>query len=178
MTLTSQGGTTIGKYKYLGASMGMRKSPCDIFKFQRNSKVSFSKAFNRIDHNIIVTILGDLNIPTCALRLVISYLSGRNMCVRYNCAESAEQHIPGGGPQGGLLTVILFDLQVNLAGAPCPIYPTIPIGTAGPEPDPVQLGPLPLCHATPKTMKKKYVDDLTLLETVDLKSALPSDRTT
>ena len=73
------------------------------------------------------------------------------MCVRYNGAESAEQHIPGGGPQGGL------------AGAPCPIYPTIPIGTAGPEPDPVQLGPLPLCHETQKTMKKKYVDDLTLL---------------
>ena len=29
--------------------------------------VDFSKAFNRIDHNVIVTILGNLNIPTCAL---------------------------------------------------------------------------------------------------------------
>jgi hypothetical protein len=36
--------------------------------------VDFSKAFNRIDQNIIVTILADLNIPTCALRLIISYL--------------------------------------------------------------------------------------------------------
>ena len=88
--------------------------------------VDFSKAFNRIDHNVIVTILGDLNIPTCALRLVISYLSERKMCVRYNGAESAEQLIPCCGPQGGLLTVILFDLQVNLAGAPCPIYPLLP----------------------------------------------------
>ena len=79
--------------------------------------VDFSKAFNRIDHNVIVTILGDLNIPTCALRLIISYLSNRRMCVRYKGAESDEQDIPGGGPQGGLLTVILFDLQVNLAGA-------------------------------------------------------------
>ena len=83
--------------------------------------MDFSKAFNRIDHNVIVTILGNPNIPTCALRLTISYLSGRKMCVRYNGATSADQAIPGGGPQGGLLTVLLFDLQVNLAGAPCPI---------------------------------------------------------
>ena len=34
--------------------------------------VDFSKAFNRIDHNIITTILSDLNVPTCALRLIIS----------------------------------------------------------------------------------------------------------
>ena len=79
--------------------------------------VDFSKAFNRIDHNVIVTILANLNIPTCALRLIISYLSDRKMCVRFNGAVSTEQDIPGGGPQGGLLTVLLFDLQVNLAGA-------------------------------------------------------------
>ena len=34
--------------------------------------VDFSKAFNRMSHNKIVTILSDLNIPTCALRLIIS----------------------------------------------------------------------------------------------------------
>jgi hypothetical protein len=90
--------------------------------------VDFSKAFNRIDHNVIVTILSDLNIPTCALRLIMSYLSQRKMCVRYNGAESTEQDIPGGGPQGGLLTVIFFDLQVNLTGAPCPILSQIPPG--------------------------------------------------
>ena len=46
--------------------------------------VDFSKAFNRIDHNVIVTILSDLNVPTCALRLIMSYLENRRMCVRYN----------------------------------------------------------------------------------------------
>jgi hypothetical protein len=134
--------------------------------------VDFSKAFKRIDHNVIVTILADLNIPTCALRLIISYLSNRKMCVRYNGAESAEQDIPGGGPQGGLLTVILFDLQVNLAGAACPIYRVLPLGFAGPEPDPPENVPLPLCHSKDKTMKKKYVDDLSLLESIDLKATL------
>ena len=132
--------------------------------------VDFSKAFNGIDHNVIVTILSDLNIPTCALRLIISYLSQRKMCVRFNGAESAEQDIPGGGPQGGLLTVIFFDLQVNLAGAPCPIPTLLPLGHEGPEPDPQLAGPPPLCHLKENTLKKKYVDDLSLLEAIKLRS--------
>ena len=134
--------------------------------------VDFSKAFNRIDHNTIVTILSDLNIPTCALRLIMSYLSDRKMCVRFNGAESSEQDIPGGGPQGGLLTVILFDLQVNFAGAPCPLPQLLPAGIEGPDLGPLQAGPLPLCHQNEKILKKKYVDDLSFLEAIDLKSTL------
>ena len=134
--------------------------------------VDFSKAFNRIDHNILVTILADLNIPTCALRLIVSYLSNRKMCVRYNGAESVEQHIPGGGPQGGLLTVIFFNLQLNKAGAPCPLPPQVLHGQAGPEPDPCIAGPLPPCHIKKRIKKKKYVDDLSLLESLNLKTAL------
>ena len=132
--------------------------------------VDFSKAFNRIDHNVIVTILSDLNIPTCALRLITSYLSNRRMCVRYNGATSSEQVIPGGGPQGGLLTVLLFNLQVNLAGAPCPLFPALPSLLCEPQQQP--QGPLPQCHQHHKTNKKKYVDDLSMLEKVNLKSAL------
>ena len=134
--------------------------------------VDFSKAFNRMDHNTLVTILSDLNIPTCALRLIMSYLSGRKMCVRYDGAVSVEQDIPGGGPQGGLLTVILFNLQVNLAGSPCPVPPTIPPLHAGPEPAQLPVGPAPLCHNVDKKMKKKYVDDLSLLEAINLRLAL------
>ena len=103
--------------------------------------VDFSKAFNRIDHNVIITILANLNVLTCALCLIVSYLSQRRMCVRYNGAESDKQRIPGGGPQGGLLTVILFNLQVNLAGAACPVPTLLPVGHAGPEPQPEQAGP-------------------------------------
>ena len=132
--------------------------------------IDFSKAFNRIDHNIIVTILSDLNVPTCALRLIMSYLSSRRMCVRYNGAVSDEQEIPGGGPQGGLLTVLLFDLQVNLAGYPCPVQPlSSPSSVHGPPPCPITAEPLPLCHKANKILKKKYVDDLTLLEALNLR---------
>ena len=68
--------------------------------------------------------------------------------------------------------MLLFDLQVNLAGAPCPLDPLLPLDVEGPEPDPLQVGPLPLCHKVENTLKKKYVDDLTLLESIDLQSSL------
>ena len=90
-----------------------------IFKHLDNNKdnpsavlgvtVDFSKAFNRMSHNTIITILADLNIPTCALRLIVSYLSRRNMM--------GLSLVKGVGPQGTLLNVLLFILQVNLAGA-------------------------------------------------------------
>ena len=94
------------------------------------------------------------------------------MCVRLNGAVSGDQPIPGGGPQGGLLTVLLFDLQVNLAGYPCPVQPPRPLRVHGPEP--ALVGPLPPCHQTGKTLKKKYVDDLSLLEKIQLQVLVPA----
>ena len=94
------------------------------------------------------------------------------MCVRYHGAELDEQAIPGGGPQGGLLTVLFFDLQVNLAGAPCPTARVLPVGVLGPKPAQTLHGPLPPCHQPKKINKKKYVDDLSMLERIDLKTAL------
>ena len=123
-----------------------------------------------MDHNVIITILSGLNIPTCALHLIMFYLSQHKMCVRYNGAESGQQDTPGGGPQG--LAVILFDLQFNLAGAPCKIPSLLPGGTASPEPTPQQAGPLALCHIKDKSLKKNYVDDLTFLESINLRLSL------
>ena len=134
--------------------------------------VDFSKAFNRMEHNTIITILSDLNIPTCALRIIISYLSNRSLCIRYHGAVSSDRDMPGGGPQGTLLIVLLFILQVNLAGAPCSVPRTLPDGVAGPEPNPVVDSPLALCHLTEKTEDKKFVDDLTMMEVVNLKENL------
>ena len=136
------------------------------------TSVDFRKAFNRMSHNKIVTILSDLNIPTCALRLIISYLSNRSMCVRFHGAVSSEKSMPGGGPQGTLLIVLLFILQVNHAGAPCAIKPCLPPGVSGPEPNPEQVPDLQPCHTIGTTENKKYVDDLTFLEVVKLKDNL------
>ena len=45
------------------------------------------------------------------------------MCVRYKTAVSSFEKCPGGGPQGGLLTGLLFCLQVRKAGSPCKLAP-------------------------------------------------------
>ena len=66
-------------------------------------------------HSDILCNLCALNVPSCAVKLIHSYLTRRSMCVRYMGAQSSFKNCPGGGLQGGLLTGILFILQVNKA---------------------------------------------------------------
>ena len=75
--------------------------------------VDLSKAFNRLEHGKLLSMLYDMGVPTCALRLLKSYLTGRRMRVHFNGAVSGEYELWGGGPQGGLLTVLLFNLYSN-----------------------------------------------------------------
>ena len=124
---------------------------------------------------ILVTLLSDLNIPTCALRLIISYLSNRSMVTTFNGKVSGSQHLCGGGPQGSLLIVLLFILEVNKAGDPSPRVdenPVLPPGQYGPHPEPVYNQPVQLCQQPEKTDKKLYIDDLTELEAISLKTSL------
>ena len=81
--------------------------------------VDFSKAFNRMLHSDMLCYLDALNVPKCATKLIKSYLTRRTMCVKYKGKLSSFQSCPGGGPQGGLLTGVLFIIQVNKAGSPC-----------------------------------------------------------
>ena len=86
--------------------------------------IDYSKAFNRMSHSDILCNLSELNVPPCATKLIQSYLTGRAMCVRYKGVASTFKRCPGSGPQGGLLTGVLFILQINKAGKPCSIQPS------------------------------------------------------
>jgi hypothetical protein len=46
--------------------------------------VDYSKAFNRIDHNLLVTKLSDMGVPGWLLSIVMAFLNDRSMIVRYN----------------------------------------------------------------------------------------------
>ena len=81
--------------------------------------IDYSKAFNRMLHSQILIDLEAVKVPPCAIKLIKSYLSQRSMCVKFNGATSSFQDCPGGGPQGGLLTGVLFFLHINKAGSPC-----------------------------------------------------------
>ena len=78
--------------------------------------VDFSKAFNRQDHSIIITKLSDMGVQPWLLKLVISFLSNRKMVVRYKGEVSSIKELPGGGPQGALLGLLLFLVLVTDIG--------------------------------------------------------------
>ena len=54
-----------------------------------------------------------MGVPVCALRLLRSYLTGRTMRVHLADAVSDVYELWGGEPQGGLLTVLLFNINSN-----------------------------------------------------------------
>ena len=60
--------------------------------------VDFSKAFNRQDHDILITKLNDMKVPGWLLKIVIAFLTNRKMVVRYQGAISGVKNLPGGGP--------------------------------------------------------------------------------
>ena len=78
--------------------------------------VDYSKAFNRMDHNTLITILSDMGVPGWLLKLVIAFLSERSMILRYKGACSSRMPLPGGGPQGTILGLFLFLILINYAG--------------------------------------------------------------
>jgi hypothetical protein len=78
--------------------------------------VDFSKAFNRQNHNILITKLSDMGCPSWLLRIVMAFLTNRSMVVRYKGARSSSKALPGGGRQGTLLGLLLFLVLINDAG--------------------------------------------------------------
>ena len=123
--------------------------------------VDFSKAFNRINHNTIITILSDMGVPGWLLNIVIGFLSDRELILRYNGMSSKRKRLPGGGPQGTKLGLLLFLILINAAGYPhleknLGMKVTKNIG---------KRAPLVKTHM-------KYVDDLSLAQAIDLRKCL------
>ena len=124
--------------------------------------VDFSKAFNRQNHNLLVTKLSDMGVPGWLLKIVIAFLSDRRMQVRYKGKVSGVKSLPGGGPQGTLLGLLLFIVLINDVGF---------------EGQKNNAGEMVTCKRKMKTANQihlKYVDDLTLAEAIDLPKNLVS----
>ena len=123
--------------------------------------VDFQKAFNKIDHNVIITILSEMGVPGWLLRIVAGFLTDRDLIVRHKGCSSSRQSLPGGGPQGTRLGLLIFLILINGAG-----FTNLEkhMGVKISE----KLNkrtPIPYTHM-------KYIDDMSLAESVNLKEAL------
>ena len=78
--------------------------------------VGFQKAFNRINHNLIITKPSDMGVPGWLLAIVAAFLKDRRMLVRYKGKQSNIKSLPAGGTQGTLLGLLLFIILINDAG--------------------------------------------------------------
>ena len=83
-----------------------------------NLLADWSKAFNKVNHNIIMRILLALKVPQWLLRLILSYLQNRKMILRFRNCCSDPLCLNGGCPQGTLIGVILYILYINPIGFP------------------------------------------------------------
>ena len=60
--------------------------------------VDISKAFNWVDHSLVIQDLFDMHTPVWLLKIVFSYLTERSMVLTFNSAKSTQKSLPGGGP--------------------------------------------------------------------------------
>ena len=89
------------------------KYALDQGKVVRVLLIDFKKAFDSINHNIMMKKLQGCGISGPLLRLLESYLQERIQYVQLNKSKSKTRSITYGVPQGSLLGPRLFSLYVN-----------------------------------------------------------------
>ena len=104
--------------------------------------VDLSKAFNRVDHCLVIQDLFDMHTPSWLLKIIVSYLSDRSMILKYNGEYSSRKLLRGGGPQGAYLGGLIFIVKYNGAF----LRPPIPRNVVG-------------IVTKSKSEKDKYVND-------------------
>ena len=122
--------------------------------------IDFSKAFNRQNHNILITKLSDMGVPGWLLRIVMAFLKDRKMQVNYKGKSSSIKSLPGGGPQGTILALLLFIVLINDIGFEGQLN---------------NVGEVITCKRKMKMINEihlKYVDDFTLAEAINLPEKL------
>ena len=90
--------------------------------FIRSCLVDFSKAFDTISHNILISKLRLLNVPPILLNWCASFLRNRQQRVKVQNVKSGWNLINGGVPQGTKLGPLFFLVMINDLTTTVPMY--------------------------------------------------------
>ena len=126
--------------------------------------IDISKGFNLIAHNEVITRISDMGCPGWLTKILMSYLSGRTLQIRWQDKMSRKMPLNSGSGQGTILGLLFFVVIFNGAG------PKPPLEKIGVSITQTRRSRKPL-----KPGKKKWVDDCTLTAHVRLSALLVPD---
>ena len=89
----------------------------------RSCLIDFSKAFDRIDHNILLHKLQLLNVPPVLLNWCAHFLRDRQLRVKLGNSISTWKPVQAGVPQGTKIGPVFFLVMINDLSATLPQYP-------------------------------------------------------
>ena len=75
--------------------------------------IDLSKAFDKINHDLLIAKLKAYGFSREALKLMKSYLKNRKQKVQINNKFSSERDVIAGVPQGSIDSPLLFNLFIN-----------------------------------------------------------------
>ena len=75
--------------------------------------IDLSKAYNRGSHVQVIQDLYDMHVPGWLLAILVSYLTGRSMVLKYDGCWFKPRQMPGGYPQGCFLGMFFFHILFN-----------------------------------------------------------------